>query len=62
LVYTCTTTYKGGENKYVAMRKLLTNALQAFLERNKGFPDEIFCFQNSCSGDQINLYNEYFIK
>lgn len=62
LVYTCTTTYQGAENKYVAMRKLLTNALQAFSERNKGFPDEIFCFQNSCSGDQINLYNEYFVK
>lgn len=62
LVYTCTTTYQGAENKYVAMRKLFANALKAFSDRNKGLPDEVFCFQNSCTGDQINLYNDYFMK
>ena len=61
LVYTCTKVFEGLENKYQAMHLLLCNALKSFHERNKGVPEEIICFQNSCTGDQVSSYHQLFV-
>lgn len=44
------------------MSDLLTAAVAAYTERNKATPDEIICFNSSCTGDQISLYQDLFVK
>lgn len=61
LVYTCTKTFEGNEDKFKAMEVLLLGALGAFNKRNKGVPDEIIIMQNSCPGDQIPLLHQLFV-
>jgi hypothetical protein len=57
LVYSASKIYDGPENKYFAMRSLMLKAIDAYSTRNKGTPDEIMCFLNSCPEDQIRLYH-----
>lgn len=61
-VYTCTEAYEGNENKFRTMKDLLTKAMAAYVHRNKATPDEVICFQNTCSGDQVSLYQTLFIR
>jgi hypothetical protein len=46
----------------MAMRTLLSNAIKSYVERNRGPPDEIICFQNSCTGDQVSLFTKLFAE
>ena len=62
LVHTSTKIYEGNENKYKTMSDLLIAAVAAYAERNKATPDEIICFNSSCTGDQISLYQDLFVK
>lgn len=37
-------------------------AINAYISRNSKVPKEIIIFQNSCTGDQISLFHEFYIE
>lgn len=46
--------------KYQAMTTVVLNCLQAYTHKNRETPREMVIFMNSCSNDQINLYQDNF--
>jgi hypothetical protein len=48
------------ESKFQAMQKLTSQALAAYVERNGTPPAEMVILLNSCTGDQVNLYQEQY--
>ena len=50
------------DRKFTTMRNLLASGVQAYVERNKVPPAEIFCFHSAVPADQMNLFVELFIK
>lgn len=43
------------------MLNLTLQAIKAFFDRNKSMPTEVIILHHSTSGDQINLFHEFFI-
>lgn len=50
------------EGKFKAMLELTTLAITAYEERNGSPPAEIVVLMNSCTGDQVNLYQEQYAQ
>jgi hypothetical protein len=55
-VFSDTRTYSANSDKYGKMSELLLAAIAAYASRNKECPKEIIVFTNTCSGDQVRLY------
>jgi hypothetical protein len=43
------------------MVSVTLNCIQSYTTRNKGHPNEIIVFMNSCTGDQVILYKQLYI-
>ena len=44
------------------MVDLLMLATNSYMTRNTNCPAEVIIFMNSCTGDQISLYHNFFVK
>ncbi len=52
----------GSSEKTPAMTDLVMEAIAAYFKRNKKQPQEVIIFNNSCSGDQVKAFHEYFLE
>jgi hypothetical protein len=50
-------TYDGNSNKFQLMCNQFISVIDAYTSRNDVPPKEIILFHNSCSFDQMKLYN-----
>lgn len=44
------------------MGKIILELVNAYYKRNKETPKEVVVFANSCSNDQISIYNEFMVE
>jgi len=61
-VFSSTTFFDSNQNKYPKMTDLLLLAINSYVARNDKPPAEIIIFMNSCAGDQVSLYHEFFLE
>lgn len=61
-VYTKTIEYKDLHEKFVAAKKAVLEIVKYYVDRNKTPPKDIILFSNAVSGDQIKVFNEYFVE
>jgi hypothetical protein len=50
------------EEKFAAMRDLTLGCISAYSDRNKTIPKELVIFLNSCTGDQVSIYQELYFS
>jgi hypothetical protein len=60
-VFSATATYESNQNRYIKMVELAMSSLEAYSNRNSKLPKEMIIFQNSCTGDQVSLFHEFYI-
>ena len=53
--------YNDPNDKLKAMFSLMLKLVDSYVNRNKSPPQEIIAFSNSCSTDQVKLYQDYFL-
>ena len=53
--------FTGTTDKLQGMFSLMMKLIDAYVSRNKQPPEEVIAFANSCSTDQIKLYQEFFL-
>lgn len=61
-VYSSTTSFDSNQQKYSKMSDLLLLAINSYVVRNDKPPAEIIVFMNSCAGDQVSLYQQFFME
>ena len=61
-VFSAVKPYGMNSDKYGKMADLLVEACNAYMSRNKTCPKEIIVYMNTCAGDQVKLYHEFFIE
>lgn len=53
--------FTGATDKLQGMFSLMMKLIDAYVSRNKQPPEEVIAFANSCSTDQVKLYQEFFL-
>lgn len=61
-IFSRTTTFDKTEQKFSTMVTLTLQAMNAYFNRNKETPAEIIIFHSSTSGDQIPMFQEFYIN
>jgi hypothetical protein len=61
-IFSRTTTFDKTEQKFSTMVTLTLQAMNAYFSRNKETPAEIIIFHSSTSGDQIPMFQEFYIN
>jgi hypothetical protein len=60
-IFSATGVYESNQHRFGKMVEILISAINSYVQRNGKPPKEIIIFQNSCSGDQVSLFHEFFI-
>lgn len=55
-IHARTKVFSNPEEKFAAMRDLTLGCISAYFDRNKNIPKELIIFLNSCTGDQVSIY------
>jgi aubergine len=61
-IHSGTTIYDSNQQRFGKMVELLIAALNGYVARNSRTPKEVLIFQNTCTGDQVSLFHEFFIE
>jgi aubergine-like protein len=61
-IFSATASYDSNQNRFGKMVELAIASINAYLARNTRLPKEVVMFQNSCTGDQVSLFHEFFIE
>jgi hypothetical protein len=60
--YSQFSTYANNEEKFCEMVKLSFEIITYYSKRNQRMPKEVLIFHNSCAGDQVTLFTNYFLN
>jgi hypothetical protein len=61
LYYSKSSTYSNNEDKFSEMVKLSFEAINFYVKKNMKTPKEVLIFHNSCTGDQVALFTNFFL-
>lgn len=54
--------YFNNQDRYNSMVKLFVGAISEYVRKNQKPPEEVIVFHNSCSGDQIKVFVDFFLN
>lgn len=60
--YSKASRYSSDQDKFNEMVKLSMEAVNYYSKKNSRCPKELVMFHNSCTGDQVNLFRNFFLE
>lgn len=60
--YSKTSKFSNNEDKFNEMVKLSLECINYYSKKNSRNPKELIIFHNSCTGDQMSLFRNFFLE